>query len=71
MKKEVFIIKPSERLTLEQYLPIATDTMSLIAEAAEDVKEIDEVFSIINLFVLLNEISKYMSGEFEVRQTPF
>ena len=69
MKNEIFI-KPSEQLTLKQYLPIASDTMSLIAEAAEGVEEIDETFSVIDLSVLLNKICVHMSGEFEVSQTP-
>ena len=69
MKREIYI-KLDERLTLEQYLPIAADTMSFIAEAAEGVEEIEETFSVSNLSVLLNEISKDISGEFEVCQMP-
>ena len=69
VRNEIFI-KPSERLTLEQFLPIASDTMSLIAEAVEGVEEIDETFSVTDLSVLLNKICVHMKGEFEVNQTP-
>ena len=68
MKNEIFI-KPDEPLTLEQYLPIASHTMSLIAEAAESIDEIEETFSITNLVVLLNELCVHMAGEFEVCRT--
>ena len=69
MKNEIFI-KPGERLTLKQYLPIASDTMSLIAAAVEGVEEIDETFSATDLSVLLNKICGHMRGEFEVNQMP-
>lgn len=68
MKNEIFI-KLGEQLTLGRYLPIASDTMSLIAEAAESVDEINETFSIADLAILLNKICVHMEGEFEVRRT--
>ena len=44
--------------------------MSLIGEAAKDVKEIDATFSVNDLIVLLNKICVHMAGEFEIHQTP-
>lgn len=70
MKNEIFI-KPDERLTLEQYLPIASETMSLTAKAAEGIDEINETFSIADLIVLLNKTCLHMAGEFEIHRTPF
>ena len=69
MKNEIFI-KPDERLTLAQYLPIASETLSLTAEAAEGIDEINETFSIADLIVLLNKVCAPMSGEFEIHRTP-
>ena len=69
MRNEIFI-KPGERLTLEQFLPIASQTMSLIAGAAENVNEINETFPIADLTGLLNKICVHMRGEFEVHRTP-
>ena len=69
MNNEIFI-DTSERLTLQAYIPIASQTMSLIAEAAEGVAEIEETFSITDLSVLLNKVCAYIPGEFEIRRTP-
>ena len=69
MKNEIFI-KPGERLALKQYLPIASETISLIAEAAEDVDEVNETFSVADLVILLNKVCVHMSGEFEIHRTP-
>lgn len=69
MNNEI-IINADKRLTLAEYTPIASRTMSLIAEAAKGVYEIDEIFSVTDLSALLNKISMHMSGEFEIRQTP-
>ena len=68
MSNEIFI-EDGKRLTLEKYVPIASRTMSLIAEAAEDIDEIDNTFSVDDLSTLLNKVSTYMAGEFEIRCT--
>ena len=69
MKNELFI-EAGKQLTLTEYIPIASRTMSLIGEAAKDVKEIDATFSVNDLIVLLNKICVHMAGEFEIHQTP-
>ena len=69
MNDEIFI-KAGEQLTLSEYVPITSQTMLLIAKAAENIKEIDETFSIADLSTLLNRVSMHMAGEFEIRQTP-
>ena len=69
MKNELFI-EAGKQLTLTEYIPIASRTMSLIGEAAKDIKEIDKTFSVNDLVVLLNKICVHMTGEFEIRQTP-
>ena len=69
MKNEIFI-EPGKQLTLKEYIAIASRTMSLITEAAKEVKEIDETFSVTDIAVLLNKICVHMAGEFEIRHTP-
>ena len=69
MNNAIFI-EAGKRLTLKEYVPIASDAMSLIADAAESIDEIDETFSIADLVVLLNKICVHMAGEFEIRRTP-
>ena len=69
MKNAIFI-EVGEQLTLKEYVPIASEAMSLIAEASKEVKEINETFSVTALAALLNKICVYMKGEFEVRRTP-
>ena len=69
MNNEVFV-KAGKPLTLDAYAPIASRTMSLIAEAAEGIDEIDETFSVADLSVLLNKICKHTLGAFEVHRTP-
>ena len=68
MKNEVFI-ETGKRYTLEEYVPIASQMMSLIAAASENVQEINEIFSISDLLDVLNAISERMSGEFDIRST--
>ena len=69
LKNEIFI-RANQQLTLSEYVAIASETMSVIAEAAEGIDEINETFSIVDLIVLLNKICLHMGGEFEVRRTP-
>ena len=69
MNNEIFI-ETGKRLTLSEYTPIAYRTMSLIAEAATGVDEIDEAFSVADLVILLNKICVHRSGEFEIHRTP-
>ena len=69
MNSKIFI-EAGKRLTLNEYVPIASRTMSLITEATEGVNEIDEIFSVTDIAALLNKISMHMSGEFEIRHTP-
>ena len=64
------LVKADKQLTLKTYAPIASQTMSLIAEAADGIDEIDETFSVVDLSVLLNKMCANMSGEFEVHQAP-
>ena len=69
MKKEIFI-EVGKQLTLKAYVPIASRTMSLIAEAAKDIDEIDETFSVTDISSLLNKMSVHIQGEFAIRRTP-
>ncbi len=69
MKNEIFI-EAGKQFTLEAYLPIASRTMSLIADAAKGVNEIDETFSVTDISALLNKMTEHMAGEFEIRRTP-
>lgn len=69
MSNEIYI-EVNKQLTLKEYAPIASQTLLLIAEVAEGVPEIKEVFSISNLSALLNKICASIPGEFEVHQTP-
>ena len=68
MNNEIFI-EVGKRLTLEEYGPIVSRTMLLIAKAAEGVDEIDKTFSVTDLSALLNKAIMSMSGEFEIRRT--
>ena len=69
MNSEIFIEANTE-LTLKVYAPIASQTMSLITEAAEGVDELKETFSIDDLSALLNKGTVHMAGEFEIHRTP-
>ena len=69
MKNEIFI-EVGKQLTLKAYMPVASRTMSLIAEAAKDIDEIDETFSVTDISALLNKMSVHIQGEFEIRRTP-
>ena len=69
MNNEIFI-EVGKRLAVKAYVPIASRTISLIAELAEGIDEIEETLSVTDLSALLNKISMHMSGEFEIRQTP-
>ena len=55
---------------MEEYLPIVSDAMSFIAAAAENIEEIDEIFSVTDLSDLLNQMCVLMAGEFKVRRSP-
>ena len=59
MKKEIFI-EVGKRWTLKAYAPVASRTMSLIAEAAKDIDEIDETFSVTDISSLLNKMSVHI-----------
>ena len=69
MNNEI-LIETDKPLTLETYTSIASDIMSSIGKAAEDINEIDEIFSVADLSYLLNKMSVHMPGEFEVHRTP-
>ena len=69
MSKEIFI-KAGDELALQAYVPIASHVVSLIGEVAADIDEIDEIFSLTDLSILLSKVSVHMSGEFEIRRTP-
>ena len=56
MKQCVFI-EAGKQLGLEEYLPIASQTLSLIADAAENINEISRIFSIDDLLILLNKMT--------------
>ncbi len=45
MNNEIFI-EANKQLTLEAYIHVASDMMSLITEAAEGINEIDETYSV-------------------------
>ena len=68
MSDKIFIEK-DRQLTLNAYIPIASQTISLIAKAAESVDEIGETFSAIDLSTLFNKVCAQMPGEFEIRPT--
>lgn len=68
MSDKIFIEKGMQ-LILKAYIPIASQTMSLIAEAAESVDEIDETFSVVDLSTLFNKVCAQMPGGFEIRPT--
>ena len=69
MKQCVFI-EAGKQLDLEEYVPIASQTVSLIADAAENINEIRGIFSIDDLLILLNKVCVHMAGEFENRRCP-
>jgi hypothetical protein len=54
MTNAIFI-ETNKQLTLEQYVPIAAETMSLIADTTEGLNKIVETFSVAELSVLLNQ----------------
>ena len=56
-------------MTLKAYIPIASQTVSLIAEAAENVNEIGETFPAVDLSTLFNKACAQIPGEFEIRPT--
>ena len=68
MSDKIFIEKGMQ-LSLKAYIPIASRTISLIAEAAESVNEISETFSVVDLSTLFNKACAQMPGEFEIRPT--
>ena len=69
MNNEIFI-EANKQLTLEAYIHVASDMMSLITEAAEGINEIGETYSVADLSDLLNKVSTHMSGKFEIRRNP-
>lgn len=69
MNDKIFI-EVDKQLKLEEYAPIASQTLSLIADASESINEIREVFSKDDLFILLNKVCIHMPGEFEIHQFP-
>ena len=69
MNDKIFI-EVDKQLKLEEYAPIASQTLSLIADAAESINEISEVFSKDDLFILFNKVCIHMPGEFEIHQLP-
>ena len=69
MKNTIFI-DTSKHLTLAQYIRIAEQILSLIADFAEEVNEVFETLSVADLSVLLHRITTHMSGEFEIQPTP-
>lgn len=69
MNDKIFI-EVGKQLRLEEYAPIASQTMSLIANVAESINEISEMFSMDDLFILLNKVCIHMPGEFEIHQFP-
>ena len=68
MNDKIFIEKGMQ-LPLKAYIPIASRTVSLIAEAAESINEIGETFSVVDLSTLLNKVCAQMPGDFEIRRT--
>lgn len=69
MNNEIFI-EAGKQLTLEEYVSVATHTMSLIGVAAEGTNDITTPFSVADISVLLNKVCVYMPGRFEVRHLP-
>lgn len=69
MNDKIFI-EVGKQLRLEEYAPIASQTMSLIANVAESINEISEMFSMDDLFILLNKVCIHMPGEFEIHRFP-
>lgn len=68
--KNAIVIDTSKQLTLAQYLRIAEEVMSLIADFSEEVNEVFETLSVADLSVLLHRITTHMSGGFEIQPTP-
>ena len=68
MNNAIFI-GMGNQLTLEEYVLVAAETMSLIADVAEGLNKIVDTFSVADLSVLLNKIAVHMPGEFEIRRT--
>jgi len=69
MNDKIFI-EVDKQLKLEEYALIASQTLSLIADAAESINEISEMFSKDDLFILFNKVCIHMPGEFEIHQSP-
>ena len=69
MNDKIFI-EVGKQLGLGEYAPIASQAMSLIADTAESINEISEMFSKEDLFILLNKVCIHMPGEFEIHQSP-
>lgn len=69
MNTEIFMVA-GDQLTLKTYVPVASQMMSLIAEAAEGIGEISEPLSMIDLSEMLNKVCTHMPGAFEIRRTP-
>lgn len=68
MKNDILLAK-DKRFTLEEYIPLASHIMTLIAAAAEGVDEIKETFTISELGKVLEDMSDKLEGEFEFRET--
>ena len=68
--KQCIFIEAGRKLGLEEYVPIASQTVSLIADAAENINEISRIFSVDDLLILLNKVCVHMPGEFEIRRFP-
>lgn len=69
MNNELFI-QAGKQLTLEEYVPIASQMLSFIAESTEGINAIDITFLVDDLSALLNKVTLHMAGEFEMRWTP-
>ncbi len=69
MNDKIFI-EVGKQLGLEEYVPIAAQTASLIADAAENINEISRIFFIDDLLILLNKVCVHMPGEFEIHRFP-
>ena len=68
MKNDILSEK-DKRFTLEEYIPLASHILTLIASAAESVDEIKETFTTSDLRALLSDMSEDIEGEFKFRQT--
>ena len=68
MRNEIRFEK-EEQLTLEEYIPVASDLLIRIAAAAEGVDEIREIFTLSELRRVLTDMSDGLDGEFEFRET--